>query len=245
MILTLADSKNLKESISIVSDLVKEATFHIGSDGLELIAMDPATVAMVIFKLLPSAFIEYKVDSPTKLAINLDNFKQILKRAKADDLVSLSLSENTLEITFKSKNIRKFNLPIIELDEREQKVPNLEFSTKIELTSSMLSDAVEDSSIISDAVAFIAQSDKFTIRAEGNMSKANIDLISDDDLKISCSSTTKAKYSVDYLKKMISGSKLSDKVTIEFSESYPLKVSYKVVDKLLLSFILAPRTEND
>lgn len=245
MILTLADSKNLKESISVVSDLVKEATFHIGSDGLELIAMDPATVAMVIFKLLPSAFIEYKIDEPTKLAINLDNFKQILKRAKADDLVSLSLKDNTLEITFKSKNIRKFSLPIIEIDEREQKVPNLEFSTTINLPSTMLSDAVEDTGIISDAVAFIAQSDKFTIRAEGNMSKANIDLIADDDLKINCSSTTKAKYSVDYLKKMISGSKLASVVKLEFSESYPLKVTYQVVDKLSLSFILAPRTEND
>lgn len=245
MILTIADSKHLRESISIISDLVKEATFNVNNDGLELIAMDPATVAMVIFKLLPSSFIEYNVPAPTKIAINLDNFKQILRRAKPEDIVSLGISSNTLEITFKSKNTRKFNLPIIEMDEKEQKVPKLEFGTKIELPSNMLSDAVEDSSIISDSLSFIANSDKFTIRAEGNLSKANIELFGDDTVKIVSSGTTKSKYSIDYLKKMISGFKLSDRVEVEFSESYPLRISYKAVDKLLLSFILAPRTEND
>jgi len=128
--------------------------------------------------------------------------------------------------------VRKIELPI-------------KFSTRIELPSDTLSDAVEDTSSISDALLFVAQPDKFTIKAEGNMSKANIDLIPDDKLRIKCTGTTKAKYSVDYLKKMIAGSKLSDNVELEFAESYPLKISYKVVDKLLLSFILAPRTEND
>lgn len=245
MILTLADSKYLKEGISIVSDLVKEATFNISKDGVELVAMDPATVAMVVFKLMPSAFIEYKIDAPLEIAINLDNLKQILRRIKSDDILSLSLQNNTLEVTLKSKNIRKFNLPIIELDSKEQKVPALEFSTAIDMPSHMLSDAIEDTSIISDAVAFVAQESKFSVKAESELSKAEIDMAVDDSLKIKTSGTTKAKYSVDYLKKMITGSKLSDNVLVEFSESYPLKITYKEIDKVFLSFILAPRMENE
>ena len=44
---------------------------------------------------------------------------------------------------------------------------------------------------------------------------------------------------------MIQGSKLSDTVTIRFNNDYPLKVEYKAMDKLMLSFILAPRVDND
>ena len=44
---------------------------------------------------------------------------------------------------------------------------------------------------------------------------------------------------------MINGSKLSNEVSIYFSKDYPLKLEYKTVDKVMLSFILAPRVEND
>ena len=44
---------------------------------------------------------------------------------------------------------------------------------------------------------------------------------------------------------MINGSKLSDEVVIQFNKDYPLKLEYKSVDKVMLSFILAPRVEND
>ena len=44
---------------------------------------------------------------------------------------------------------------------------------------------------------------------------------------------------------MMNAGKLSDNVEIFFNQDYPLKLEYKVMDKLLLSFILAPRVEND
>ena len=44
---------------------------------------------------------------------------------------------------------------------------------------------------------------------------------------------------------MVNGSKLADQVDIYFNQDYPLKLEYKVIDKVLLAFILAPRVEND
>ena len=79
MKLTLAEPTYLKESVSIISDLVNEARFKVTGEAIELVAMDPANVAMVIYKLLSSSFIEYNVEKETEFAINLNNFKQILK----------------------------------------------------------------------------------------------------------------------------------------------------------------------
>ena len=53
-----------------------------------------------------------------------------------------------------------------------------------------------------------------------------------------------SKYSIEYLKKISKASKLADVVSLEFANDYPLRAEYKLLDKLRLSFILAPRVSN-
>lgn len=246
MKLTLAEPKYLKESISIISDLVNEARFKVTKEGIELVAMDPANVAMVIFKLLSSTFTEYDVKKDVEIAINLSNLKQIMRRAKPNDMLTLELDpDNKLKIQLKGDNVRTFNLPIIELDEKEQKIPDLNFLIGIKIPSAVLNDAVEDVDVVAESVAFIAEPRKFTIYAEGDLSQAKIEMKEGENVKIKADEKAKAKYSVEYLKKMISGSKIADEVFIQFNNDYPLKLEYKTVDKVMLSFILAPRVEND
>ncbi len=248
MKISLAEPKYLKESISIISDLVNEARFKISSEGLELVAMDPANVAMVIFKLLSSAFSEYYVKGNFSLAINLSNFKQILRRIKPNDVLTLEMTpENKLKVTLKSNATRTFSLPIIEMEEKDQKIPDLKFPLSVNTRSSVLNDAIEDVDIVGESVSFMAEPSKMTVSAEGDLSQAKIEIPQGDDtrIKMTGEDKIKAKYSIEYLKKMISGSKLSDNVVINFAKDYPLKIEYKVVDRVMLSFILAPRVDND
>lgn len=248
MRLTLAEPGYLKESISIISDLVNEARFKITPNAIELVAMDPANVAMVIFKLLSSTFTEYDVNKDIEIAINLSNLKQVLRRASPKDILTLEMSaDNRLKIELKSNTVRTFNLPLIELEEKEQKVPDLKFPITIKTSSSTLNEAIADVDIVGESVAFIAEPKKFTLQAEGDLNQAKIEIKEDDNTKVSTNSDAqvKAKYSIEYLKKMINGSKLSDEVVVQFNKDYPLKLEYKAVDKVMLSFILAPRVEND
>jgi proliferating cell nuclear antigen PCNA len=199
-----------------------------------------------VFKLLSSAFIEYDVKTPTELAINLNNLKQVLRRAKPNDMLTLELSDNKLKIKLKSNTTRTFSLPIIEIDEKEQKVPELSFPVGVTTDSIILSDSIDDADIVGDSVTFVAEAKKFTVLAEGDLNKAQIEIVGDDVTEIKATdAAVKAKYSVEYLKKMVQGGKLADRVIINFNKDYPLKLSYVSVDKVSLSFILAPRVEND
>jgi proliferating cell nuclear antigen len=248
MKLTLAEPKYFKDSITIISDLVNEARFKITKNAIELVAMDPANVAMVDFKLLSSTFVEYDVEKEQEIGINLVDMKQVLRRAKPNDTVSFEVtSDNRIQLTFKGVNTRTFSLPIIELEEREQRVPDLHFPVTITTTSANLSDAVEDVDIVAESVTLLAEPQKFTIQAEGDMSRAKIEIKKDDetDIKTDTHDKVKAKYSIEYLKKMISGSKIADTVQIQFNKDYPLKLEFKEVDKVMLCFILAPRVDND
>lgn len=247
MKLVLAEPKYFKESISIISDLVSEVTFKVTKNGMELIAMDPANVAMVIFKLLASCFTELKVKDKEEVAINLSNLKQILRRAKSDDILTLETTEeNKLKIGLKGKTDRSFSLPTLEIEEKEQRVPDLSFPVTVELPSSVLSDAVEDVSVVAESVTFLGEKGLLSVKAEGDLSNAFIQIKEDGTTKIkSGDEKVKSKYSLEYLKKMISGGKLSDRVVINFNSDYPMKLNFDIVDRLSLSFILAPRVDND
>jgi len=245
MKLILQDTKYLKEPISIISELVNEATFKIDKDKIELIAMDPANVAMVIFKLLSTAFTEYDVKEPLDLTINLDSFKQVLKRINADDAMTLELINNKLKIELKSNTTRTFNLSLINSEASVKKVPDLKFPLKIEMQTSLFDQAIEDSDIISDSVSFIVDKDMFTLESLGSLTSSKVDLLNDNLTKIQAQDKVSSRYSIEYLKKMIKTSKLSNEVLIQFNKDYPLKLSYKILDKMLMEFILAPRVQND
>lgn len=250
MRLTLAEPKYLKDSISIISDLVNEGKFKIDSSGIEMIAMDPANVAMVIFKLLSSAFIEYDIKKEINISVNLSNMKQILRRAKSNDTLTIELDQkNQLKIQLRGNTSRTFSLPLIDLDGNDQKIPELSFPVSIETTSEVLNNAIEDVDVVGESVSFIVDKNTFTISSEGDLSNANIIIKQGDETKINTNSDTtiKSKYSIEYLKKMIGASKLADKGTtlIQFNNDYPLKLEYKTLNKVQLSFILAPRVENE
>jgi len=248
MKLTLAENKYLKDSITIISDLVTEARFKIGKDAIELVAMDPANVAMVVFKLLSSSFTEYVVEKPVEICLNLSNLKQVLRRIKGDDIVILELdSENRLKMQLKSSTTRTFFLPLIDIDEKEQRVPDLKFPLTVKMPVGVLNEAIEDADIVAESVTLVAEKNKFSILAEGDLSKVKVEVPKGDNINIAIDvqEVIKARYSIEYLKKMMQGSKLSEEVTIQFGKDYPLKLEYKTIDKVSMSFILAPRVEND
>ncbi len=248
MKLVLAEPKYFKDSISIISDLVTEAKFKVSNNGLEMVAMDPANVAMVIFKMLSSCFTKYEVKEAEEIAINLNNLKQILRRAKSDDILTLETTEdNKLKIQMKSNTTRSFSIPTLEIDDKEQKVPELTFPMTVEMNSGLLTESVEDVSVVAESVTFLGEKAQLSVKAEGDLSKAFIEIKPDEQTLIRTDSDDKfkAKFSLEYLKKMIAGNKLSDKVNLHFNTDYPMKVEYKIVDRLALSFILAPRVDND
>lgn len=246
MKLTLAEPKYLKESLSIISEIVTEATIKITSDGLELVAMDPANVAMVIFRLLSTSFATYELDNPVSITVNLNNLKQILRRSKTGDTLTLEIDENKLKITLQSSSKRTFYLPLIDVDDKEQKVPDLSFNVTVVTQGSVLNDAIDDVDVVGESVNFGATENLFLISSKGDLTKANVDIPADNVTKVVCKDEdSHAKYSIEYLKKMMQGSKISDVVQVKFSKDYPLKLEYIVQNKVELAFILAPRVDND
>ena len=225
MKLTLAETKYLKDGLGVISEIVTEATIKVNTDGLEIVAMDPANVALVVYRLLSSSFVSYEIQEPTTITINLNNLKQVLRRVKGSDTLTMELEENKLKLTLQSTTKRIFFLPLIELEEKEQKVPDLSFSATVVTQSSQFIDAVDDVDVVGESVTFAVKDSTFIISSKGDLTKATVDIPADKTTKVVCEDEgLKAKYSIEYLKKMMQAAKLSDTVQIKFSRDYPLKL---------------------
>ncbi len=242
MKLVMSSPDYLKSSIEIISELVTEATFWVKKEGLELVAMDPGVVSMVILKIPPTAFSKFEVKEEASLSVNLSYLKQVLKRAKKSDVLTMTLTEdNKLKIDLESNSLRSFTIPLIDLEESQHNVPDLQFPITIQMSSDDFKTIIEDAAVVSDGVTFEANKDTFVIEAKGDLSSLKTELKNGQGITIVGDESVKATYSIEYLKKMIKGSKISSEVVIQFNTDYPLKLEYKEIDQIDLAFILAPR----
>ena len=241
MLLKLENPKIFSEIIGIISDLVLEVRLKVNKEGLSITAIDPANVAMIFFKLPSDAFSKLEVENELVLGVSLENLKAVLRRVKAGSVLTITKEENTLKLTIQDKVKREFSLALIDIEEEEKPSPNLDFASKIEMSSIDFSEAIEDCSVVADSCSFISEADKFIIQAKGSLNSFKSEFT--DEVNIQAEPAT-SKYSLEYLQKMIKATKLTDKSVINFSNDYPLKLEF-TTPLVELSFILAPRVETD
>jgi len=238
MLLKLDNPKMFSEVISIISELVTEVRIRVDERGLSVVAIDPANVALVSFKIPASAFSQFETGEEV-IGVSLDSLKSVLKRCSGT--LVMKTEDSTLTIEIQDKIKRVFNLALINIDSEEKSVPALEFSCRVEMPSPDFVEAIEDCSVVAESSSFSVKEGKFIIDAKGLHSTKSE--FSNGEVSI-VGVEGKSKYSLEYMKKFTKAAKLSDKVGINFSSDYPLKLDFNA-DNLQLIFILAPRVEND
>jgi proliferating cell nuclear antigen len=240
MLLKLDNPKLLVDVISLISELVTEVRIKVTLEGLSIVAIDPANVALVSFKLPAQSFSQLEAKDET-IGINLDSLKSVLRRASTGSNLIMRTDENSLVVDIEDKIRRTFTIALIDIEKEEKAVPILEFTNKVEMVTSDFADVVEDCAVVADSCSFIIQQGKFLIEARGlNSTKSEF---STDEAKIE-GSDGKSRYSLEYLMKFIKAGKISDKVLIRFANDYPLRLDFKNMN-IELSFILAPRVETE
>lgn len=116
------------------------------------------------------------------------------------------------------------------------------FTADAEVSSSILEQGINDADIIADSVIIELSPDKLRMFAEGNNSKSELKLFKGTDTltNLNAKEIVSARYSLEYLKKMIKASRISDKVKIMLGKDFPIRLFFEN-ENASLSLILAPR----
>ena len=238
MLLKLADPKLLADAVGIISELVTEVRIKVSKAGLSIIAVDPANVALISLKVPHSAFTQFESEDEN-LCVNLEDLKQVLKRAELGSNLIIEKHENKLKLSIENTVRRHFFLALINIEQEEKRIPELEFDSSVEISSELLKHAIEDAAIVSDACSFdLGKS--FIIEAKGALNSTKTEF-SSDEAKLK--GEAKSKYSLEYLQKFIKASRFSEKTNIQYKTDFPLRLDFR--GNVEMTFILAPRVEED
>jgi len=245
---TLSKLNLLTDSVSSIAELIDEGIFKVSKDGITLLAADRAMVAVVDYKLPSSVFEKYEVEGEHSIGVNIGNFLSILKRASSGDKLTFNLKENRLEILLEGTSRRRFTLPILDLSQEEvPQIDQLEFITRAELKPSIFQSGIDDAEVVADSVIIEASKTSFGMRAEGDISSAQLELEKGNEalLDLKSDGDIRARYPLDYLKKMSKAAKMSQTVSLEWGQDYPMKISFKSPEKVMLTFVVAPRVSEE
>ena len=241
MQLKLENTKILTDLVSIISELVTEVRLKVTKEGLNLTAIDPANVAMVYFKMPADLFVQFDLPKDEVLGINLENLKAVLRRCKPGSSLTLEKTDNALKLGIHDRVKRDFTLALLDIESEEKEMPHWEFKSVVKMDSDAFAEVIEDCLVVSDACTFFAEPTKFIVEAHGlNSARAEF---SSDEIEL-YSDTSKARFSLEYLNKFVKGTKVSNRVTLSFSDNHPMRIDFPT-GNVMLSFVLAPRIEQD
>jgi len=245
--LVMNNGELLKKSIPIIAEIIDEGVFKISQNGLALLSPDRTMVAVVDFNIPSSAFDEFVVEGAEEIGLNMSSLVDVIKRIKPSDKVIIqSGKDNRVSINLEGNGKRKFRLSLLDIKTEKPPIDQLRFTGRIELKSELLEDAIADAEIVADSLVMQASPDLFRISTKGDTTSTELELRKGGEgvVNMESADSLRSRYPIEYLKKMIKASKLSDNVTLEFGTDYPMRLGFVAVDKISLKFILAPRVED-
>lgn len=255
--LIISDIEIFKWHIKTIASLINEARIKISKEGVSIVNIDPANIAMVVYNLKKEWFGNDSILEDAQFGINLQSLKHcLLNISNNTDYIILIPEKDNLIIqeiqTYRmeephTKILKEYSIPIIELDEKEQKVPQLSQKVSVSINTTEFLNAIKSADEIGESVAFDFNENQLMMESVGDLSKVKI-FPSFEQANIK-ESPQRSKYSLEYLKMFLSQINekkvLVDKITSKFSQDYPMELKFENPFGWELLFILAPRVEND
>ena len=240
------EKKVLKEAIETIVSVTDEARLQITNEGFSLKAVDAASVAMCDFSLQKDAFVQYTIDEPKTVGMDF---------AKLLDMISVGGKE---EVELKMDGIDKLkikngslsyalSLPDVNSLRKELNIPELEFPTKVEISTEDIKRAIRASRELGDAIVFGIEDNMFYIEAENEMDKMRMQLTKEQLVSlVTGEQPIKSKFSTDYLSDISKGFSGVETISLGMGKDHPLRVDFEIANGLgKVGYLIAPRIDTE
>jgi proliferating cell nuclear antigen len=235
----------LREVVEVISTLVSEVKLTISKDGLEVKAVDPSHVAMLVLKLNKSAFEEF-TGEPTEIGIDVEKLKEVLRLSKPGDVLDLQYDGGKNRLVIHVGKVTRHMSVVDPAGITDPKVPNVSPPGLAVVNMDELRQGIRGSESISDHVTITLEPDGFTMHSEGETDRVDMKLGKESLAKLEVKESVHSMYPLDFFSSMVKSITSSDQVTLHVGNEYPLKIEFTVAGgKGEGRFLLAPRVEED
>ncbi len=233
----------LKSVIDSLSTLVDEAKFQVSPEGIEVLAVDAAHVAMIDLSLSKAAFKNFEA-TEMELGIDIDKLKDATRLAGAEDEVEFELEEEGRLKVRIGNLVRRMSL-VDTSGMTDPKIPDLDLPAIIKLPGNELERGIKAAEGISDHVALRADKDAFELSAEGDMDSVNLTLEKDTLVELTADEEVRSLFSLDYFSNMVKVGKASGTIQLRLGNDYPVKLHFDFAGgEGAVTYLLAPRIES-
>ena len=244
MFKAVINAEALRDAIEAVSSLVDEVKFSLSEKGLELKAVDPANVAMVSLVVRPEAFDYFKV-TPGEIGVDLVRLSDVLSMDDKGENVQLELDEENHKLKIGVGSL-SYTLSLIDPTaiKKEPRIPELDLPAHVTLPGGELRRAVKAAEKVSDHVILGVSDESFYMEAKGDIDSLKLKIPSTELLGMK-PGEARSLFSLDYLEDMSKAIGKATEVTLEMGIDYPLRVNFKLGQSIDISYLLAPRIEQE
>ncbi len=242
----------LRELVEVVSTLVSEVKLTVSKDGIEVKAVDPSHVAMLVLKLDGTAFEEFTGETTT-IGVDMEKLKDVLRLSKPGDVLDLQYDGGKSRLVVKVGKVTRHMSVIDPAGMAEPKVPNVSPPALAVVRMEEIRQGIRGSESIADHVTIQVEPEQFSLSSEGETDRVDLHLTKGAGgkdgsglSKLEAKEVVKSMYPLDFFSAMMKSITSADEVTLYVGNEYPLKVEFSVAGgKGSGRFLLAPRVEED
>ena len=235
----------LREMVEVISTLVSEVKLSISKDGIDVKAVDPSHVAMLVLKLNKNAFEEF-TGEPTDIGVDVEKMKEVLRLCKPGDILDLQYDGGKNRLVLHVGKVTRHMSIVDPAGITDPKVPNVSPPGVAVVRTEELRQGIRGSESISDHVTITLEPETFTMHSEGETDRVDLKLPKESLKRLEAKEAVKSMYPLDFFSNMVKSITSSEEVTLHVGNEYPLKIEFQVSGgKGEGRFLLAPRVEED
>lgn len=141
---------------------------------------------------------------------------------------------------------KHFELPLIDIEESEMQIPEIEYVAELAMLSAQFAGIVTQLKMFGDTMEVQCSEERIALASTSqDQGKMYVEIGINDlsEFAIDEDAELSLAFSLTYLKHICAYSKIANTVSIKFSDSFPMRVAYKLGedDDAFLAFHLAPK----
>jgi len=235
----------LRELVEVISTLVSEVKLSVSKDGIDVKAVDPSHVAMLVLRLNKGAFEEF-TGEPTEIGIDVEKLKEVLRLSKPGDILDLQYDGGKNRLVLHVGKVTRHMAVVDPAGITDPKVPNVTPPGIAIVRMEELRQGIRGSESISDHVTITLEPESFTMHSEGETDRVDLTVGKDGLKRLEVKETVRSMYPLDFFSNMMKSITSSEEVTLHVGNEYPLKIEFQIASgKGEGRFLLAPRVEED
>ena len=243
--------------MTALKDILLETNISFQPDGMRIINMDKSHTILVHL-YLPASNFEFYECKKEKIIIGVNMFHlfKLINSIDNDDTLTIYIENNDyydgivshLALRFENGNIKQCKtqkLKLIEPEQDELEVPNVTFSSILNIPSADFQKIIRDLSAISDKLEIKSVGNELIFKCQGQFASAEIHRAEVDEsmkfiLKQDSSKVIQGEFSLKNLGYFIKCTNLCSQIEVYLENDLPLVVKYDVASLGSIKLGLVP-----